>query len=733
MGEATLNPTRHRINTFCTGYEGVSQQYSKPVPFPVRFDQNALHGHIRDVFAQAATILKSASVNSVAIPDDVDSAVPQVAELKGAVEELYAELDRRTRGFDTSIAIARQIFAEKLDEIEDEYPRRLAALYARNADKEAVLESALKAIQQSFEERLQQETAVHVAERNEIQSKLSRLQAEFALTQSTLSSSLGAARAQQELLDKQRAMLDETRRNVTAQIADKFSQELEALQSQCAIRTETLERENERLSAEIESSEEHCRSDIEKLRAELASVQEAQKANFDSMANKQLLQFEKRKRRLEANHQHAVTDIRNKIELEEMAADNEAQILRNEIEQHRKQLADAEERYGNALRALEQQAQVSIQQKDNEMRLLTRLHAKSMKQLEQRHRLDLERENHTAEKARHATEQKLQQTRREGEAQRKRLEGEIMALDRATTKYENQMQTKIAQQASVELTSRRRGGPTLSHARSDVADYAPTTLGKTPEVQAEIDGRLVKFGEAGKMELAALAKAVESVEQQFRAEEERMNLKLKEIHREREFLLAEKQRNLAKIKEMQTALDALQAPKPREAETVEAELNAKIAAQHAVIAEMNRELQERKADQTKKVELAVIWQEHEAELAQIRSELERMEAENAARVEKMKETYQAAMKTEKDRADKAVGALRQRYEQVMEEIRTTRDGFKDQELLDHQKWVATRKEMADSNNRILGTLQPKEPSRPTSSVGSSVSHTRSRPLPVLKR
>jgi hypothetical protein len=31
--------------------------------------------------------------------------------------------------------------------------------------------------------------------------------------------------------------------------------------------------------------------------------------------------------------------------------------------------------------------------------------------------------------------------------------------------------------------------------------------------------------------------------------------------------------------------------------------------------------------------------------------------------------------------------------------------------------------MADSNNRILGTM----PSRPTSSVGASVSHTKSRP------
>jgi chromosome segregation ATPase len=339
MGEATLNPTRQRISTFCTEYEGVSQRFSKPAPFPGRVNENTLNGHIRDVFAQAATILKAASVNSVAIPGDVDSAVPQVAELKGEVEALYAELDRRTRGFDTSIAVARQIFAEKLDQIEDEYRRRLAALCAGNADKETVLEKALKAIQQSFEERLEQETAIHVAERNEIQSKLASLQAEFALTQSTLSSSLNAAKAQQQLLGKQRAMLEETRRNVTAQVADKFSQELEALHSQCTIRTEALERENERLAAEIDSSEESYRSDIEKLRAELANIREAQKANFDSMANKQLLQFEKHKRRLEANHQHAVADIRNKIELEEMAADNEAQILRNEIAQHRKQLA----------------------------------------------------------------------------------------------------------------------------------------------------------------------------------------------------------------------------------------------------------------------------------------------------------------------------------------------------------------------------------------------------------
>jgi hypothetical protein len=143
MGD-TLNPTRGRVTALVDEYDSVSKQLSRPVPFPDRFDENSLNSHICDVFQQAASILKGASVNSVAIPEELTAPVPQVSELKTQVEELSAELDRRTRAFDSSIAVARQIFAEKLDELETEYKRRLNVLSDRHILEEAAVEQMVE-------------------------------------------------------------------------------------------------------------------------------------------------------------------------------------------------------------------------------------------------------------------------------------------------------------------------------------------------------------------------------------------------------------------------------------------------------------------------------------------------------------------------------------------------------------------------------------------------------------
>jgi hypothetical protein len=370
------------------------------------------------------------------------------------------------------------------------------------------------------------------------------------------------------------------------------------------------------------------------------------------------------------------------------------------------------------------------------MKLLKKMHGKTMKQLRQKHQLEIETEAHEAQKARHGLEQKLQQMRLESETTRKRLENEVVALKRAKGKYEDGVKKALAQQGETAAAqgAKTKSTPVLSQGNSVVADITPQVLGRTPEVDQEIQARIAKFTDAGKMELASLTKALEAVEQQFSAEEQRVQLAMQKIRRERDFLQREKARNQQRLREMQTALEDLSAPRIREAADLEAQLQAKIAAQHAIILQLKDELQQRNAEGVKRVDISVIWAEHEEELKQLKAELAKLEAENAARVEAMKRSYEALIEEDQKNADEVVRELTERYNAVMEDIQRTREGFKEQAVKDHQRWMATRKEMADSNNRIMGNVPSRDGSRGSASGARlSAVGNRTSPLPVLKR
>lgn len=749
-----LAPTRSRLASMCVDYERITKQLSKPVAFLHTQNENALNEQISDVFNEASNILKAASINIDLAPKEIETPLKEVTEFKKQIEHLSAELDRRTRSFDTSIAIARQIFNGKLDEIAQEYKRRLTQLMASHQVDEKKLEAVLKEIQQSFNERLQAEISSHVAERNRLHHELENLQNEYNITFSTLSTSLESAKMRVELLKKQKEMLEETNAQVTATITEKFKQQIDAMESQYAMHIQTLETEYKSLKDEMDASLIAFNKQMDALSEELRSIEEDQTNNVSALLNKQLLHFEKQKRKIQSHHQKKVTDITHAIELEEMSSSNQAKILRSEIEQQKQFLAESEERYNESLAALKKKTELELLEKENEMKMLEKMHNKTIKQLEQKHRLNLEQQSHDSNKIKLALEQKLQQTQKEGENIKKRLEAEVNALKRAKDRFEEEIAQREKQaeensnpeQASTQPISgekklereiKNKSGKTIRLAplRDVVADIKPSVLAQNPEVEAELNMRINKFSDAGRMELAALGKALDSFDVQYRAEQELMQLQLDAIHRHHRSLEVEKSRLIKQVKDAQSMLEEIQKPKDKENKVRESFLNNKIASQHQIILQLKEDLQKMKSEPVKKVDISVIQAEHQTELQEMQDKLHDMEAQHQMKLKEITSQYEQEIKEEKERTKNILDKINIRYNQVMEEIAQTKEIIDTEFKKDHQKWMATRKEMADSNNKLLGVLNNNAGSlsRPTSSVPRTSTATRASPLPALKR
>ncbi|OHT01063.1 hypothetical protein TRFO_01624 [Tritrichomonas foetus] len=738
-----LAPTRFRITTTCAEVKEIADNLKKQQPTIRKINEKKLNEQILSIFDEANELLKTASTNVTVIPKQYEVPYPQIALFRSQIEKLNAELDRRTRMFDTTIEIARQAFSERLDKIHQEYKNRLFSLKNENMIQESELEQQLKDIQKSFESRLHDEISVHMKERNELQTKVVKLQSEYDLLYSNLSSSLSASQMRADMLEKQKEMLIETNENVTSTIHDKFQQQLEAMRSQCAIKITSLETENANLSEEIDSSKSLFDMEMERLVAQLQSIETSMESKLHSLISQQNFDFEKRKRKMETKHQRNVSSIRHKIETEEMATSNEAQLLRTQIEQRQKFLADADRRYEESVANIEKKTETLIAEKENEMKMMTKIHKKSLKQLEQKHVLQLEQATHDAAKQKRALELKLQQTKREGEITHKRLQQEINALTRAKIKFMEDIKRKEEEKKNGITSSRSNTSSKSSRNKAVIlkcslqkkviADVAPCGFAVNPLIESEIHERLIKFNETGKKELASIAKGLDSIEQQFSAEQLRLKLKIDDVHRKREFLENEKKKLIERTKTAQAKLDELNERKIVWDEAIDQKQNEKIATLHSSIAQMKDEIAKIKEKGTKKVPIEELKAENQKEIDQLNTKLEKLKSEQEEKEKEIRSKYESIIEEESQAANKLVTELNQKYEETMNEIKVTKEDYRQEALNDHQKWMATRKEMADSNNRLMGVMQTMDKSRNDTPNRLRNVSNRAAPLPILRK
>jgi hypothetical protein len=92
----------------------------------------------------------------------------------------------------------------------------------------------------------------------------------------------------------------------------------------------------------------------------------------------------------------------------------------------------------------------------------------------------------------------------------------------------------------------------------------------------------------------------------------------------------------------------------------EADLSERVAVQDAAIAEKNRELKLRSSEKGNKTELLIAWHNYEAQFASLTSEREPAVVENQEKTRQMKVRCGAAITQEAEKAERAIGGLKQR-------------------------------------------------------------------------
>lgn len=669
---------RARIKEKCKALEDVSKQLLRPVPFPRTPDEAVVNRGISDVFGEAASILRQ-----ITEPDPESVAVEKLsgANLKGTIAELDSALEAQLAQFEDATIEAQRIFSERLDEIKDEYRSRLRRLSEDHAAAEDNLAREYDDFRAEFPEKLYEETKDDVRERDELQSQLATFINQCQDFLFSLPPRMEALRTRCAVLSEEKARLhvpDDEATMVTA-----------------------LEDENENLRMEIEKVEQDLNGKIENLTKELEQckkpLEERLKDVVGILEQDAAETKEMRLGRIADSKKAALETESYEIESHQRYIND----MKLDADKYQKALETADQKLAQDLDKVKKQTNLEIAKKNKEMREMEKAHANMMRHLQQKLQQKLEKETSDVLEKKRNLERQLQQKQKEMAAV---LGREISGLTKSQADRKLIVKPVCEPKEPSGRTSPRR--PRLT-------PQSPSEKWRV-EIDCELDARLKKFSEAGKMELTSVSRSLESVERKFKAEQLRLKLRMDDMDRQRRMFANEKERLETRLKQAQRAQEILNQNASTDTTKREDELQKKIAQQHAVIAKLKDMLQHEPGH----VKISVIAKEHEEEIERLRHELSLLESKNEEIVEEFRGYYQQRISTEKEETENLIRGFNSDYEATMKDIRQTED-LKVELLRNHQMWMAARKEIADSNNRILGVMQSRDGTRVMSSSESS--------------
>ncbi|OHT16845.1 hypothetical protein TRFO_41535 [Tritrichomonas foetus] len=716
--------------------DNITKELLQPSQFLQSNDESTLNSEIGSVFHEASTILKGADLDIEIAQQDFDSPISFLNFSKLQLERLNTEIERRIRLFDKSLLVARQICNDRVEKIQMEYKNRIDGMRTKNKAEEKKLNEQLLQIQQSFETRLHTQIAKYLRERNSIESQLSKLKTEFNLTETTLTTSLAASQMRSQLLEKQRDMLKETNSQVSSTISDKFDQQMRALQSKHQSKIQAIEIDNNRLSAELKLTKENFSSDLKKFSSDLENIEVSHANHIESLINQEKLAFEKKKRKINSKHHQIVDDLKHELEIERISSENEIQLLKTEIEIQEQFLKDSDKRYNDSIDDIESKKCSRMSEIDYEMRLLAKIQTKTLKQLAQKHELDLEQEAHDAIRARQDLDQKIIQTQRDAELTRKKLESQITALTRAKDRFEEEIKVALTTEQKHHNTTNTKKQTTLKSSGHIVElTVLPQKLSQKPEIEKTLQDHITKFTNASDYEIAAIEMVFDAVKSQAETEKQRFMLKIEETQQDIISLNSEKEEIKAEIAKIEADLSNSHSFAIKEQQLRISELQKQIEAQESTIIQLKDDLQSKRADGVKKVDISVIQDENESEIKKMKNIFEKMKTNLNLKLHEIEVHHENEISKEQMKTQDIIDSYRQRLQEINNETKRTKEEFEVKFHKNFQEWSETRKEI-EMSLKQLGKTPPvsRSGSRPGSSASAlpSLSPGHS-PLPRLRK
>ena len=707
------------VKLYLANFERIARELSQPAQF-LRFpDENQVNQEISNIFSQASTILRASVTDPSVCPDETSSFRLEIDKMKNDIHDLSKKLDERETEFAKSLSTARQMMSDRLSDLHKQFQEKLGQLTTEHANEKIIVEKDLMELQDLFDSRLNDEVKPISKEHEDLLIKIVILKDEYEMTNINLKESVSDAKNRMSSLEKQR----DKYQNST--IIEDMSNELVQVKEDNSAKIQEKLNHQQQLKNELKKIKTAYKNKIDELNKDIQQFEISSQTKLKKALETQAATYNQKKLKIENEYKKKELDLRRQIEKEEQFNSTSAHKLKADIEEQKRLINDAEDRYKNALHELEIKANKHLSQRENERQNLEKAQAKTLKQLATRHQEALYAVKKDGEMTISSLEQKLHQVNSNSP-------DFTDALSIASSKKMANMPVSIVPPpklpgASNKTAPRRITAkltqpnlPTSSNlsSSSSLLSHQGNSYG---EYNSEIIERLKKLDHATKMESYAISKAIDALQLQSTLNQEIIQIEIEKANRQLSYALKEKEITNERIKERDIRRTSLNRNEP------ESRMNARISAQYTIIAELKNEIQNIKTN-NKKVDISEIQKEHKDYLKEMKQRLSSIENANAKKSNQIKEKYSKIINEEIENRQTIVHNLQQRTEEILDELNRTKEMISKEHIQEHQEWMRIRKEMADSTNKILERIQ--ESSSPKSVKQIHVEAKSS--LPLLK-
>lgn len=709
---------RDRLIRIQREYKLMTEELSKPVQFLQSEDENDLNEQIRDVFVMAENVIQSVSDEMLQKTVYLKPVGPQIKEYRAYVERLNEDLNNKQKIFDSSVNASKKIFSDKLEILASEYKNRLTSLSESNKDAEGAMKKEIVETKKSLDQKLHQDVSAHILEKQVAETRLNKLRNEYELTSTALNTTLDASKIRLQLLEKQKAMLDDTNIHAVTALEDKFRQQLETLQIQHDDQMASLAAENAILSKQHEDNTRNYSAEIDRLTLELNNIETSKKRMIEDAIRHKALKNERKLKKLKEGHEKKLTNMLSQIDSAEFKFNSKHNLLSTQVSQAMKEISESQSRFKNSVKSITGRSEVISDEEQKEMRVLSKRHAKSSGHIEREYQLDIEKEKYNAFELAHDNKQKIVQSEKSRESLSKRIGDEMVVSKRAKHRREEELKhepmdsTTSLHSPTIRNDSRgskRRTNTRLTKARI-VCEINPSKPPNSSNIDLYLNEQLSRFKSSSNRESELIAKSMKMHLDSFSIEIERQRV-LKDIS-----LSNLNDMENSKIKIMQAIhdtehmVDIFQGKGQNHNGVIqrERELEQLIASQQAQIRQLKDQIHVARSDGAKNLSIKTIQHQNKETIKRAKERLNDLDTRRRSTLETLRKTYDNILYKERQQLEIELQETEQRAKIIRNDMDSTLKTYRNESEIDHNRWVAIKKEVANISNKALQVINTRE-------------------------
>ncbi|OHT00081.1 hypothetical protein TRFO_33321 [Tritrichomonas foetus] len=715
MNQNVINQIRVRLYDICGDYRQIVHSISRASALPQKRNLEYLDDQTARVIQNATKFLKPKQTIDPVSEQQARSCFPIFTKLNDEAIYIKDELEKRVLTFNASLNENKNIFKQTANQLFEKYKIDRNNEIKRSKMRTQELKYEIQDLLESFDARLATRVGRCIDEKNEFKQKSEKLTTDFASMKSKLTAAVEVSKRKVIRLTDELKNLEDSNTQLLKSLEADYAAKIKLAEDENAHRISDLETTNSTLKSTLKESKENISSKLTEIRNTIKQKTKKSEEDLEGQIKARQDEFEKQLQEIQSSQSTTEQTLLKNYEQQRETNNSTLQSLRSLLATLNEQTKVSDEKISEKLKAVQKEHNSRIGTKDEELNILF---DKQHNEVETCRKANEERIKQEAEK----NEQMCSQIEREliniahaYEEEQLQLENEVNALIRAKNELESQYEGEKKEQ--IEKVG-------FQVQRSTVANLSPQDNGAGDDrflSPADMAQRFQRF------DAVSHQRQIELRDVKLRRKNELIAAKKESS----ELLQQENARNVAisdeitsktiRCEKIEKQILEIERKQKNEQKKLYKDKKSKVAMQKDAARQCKEELMRLQVDDLKKVQLSLDQAEHREKVNRLHTEISSFKENASNSLYEVQKKMEIEVKSQRIINEQRIKNAQERLDGALYELANTKENFESESVKEQQKWSELRIDIANSNMKVIQSINTTPNSRPGSSIQRAIS------------